>query len=154
MQQQKPKVLVVDDEKNILNTVGICLESIGIDATLCAKPQDVLQLLQENVFDIAFVDLKMSPMDGIEVLTEIKQYSPGTTVIIMTAHGSVDSAVAAVLIHEAIGDQLTCVFVDHGLLRLNEAETVARCIEKARLGLQRAGVPGEIHQIDGIVDRR
>jgi DNA-binding NtrC family response regulator len=96
MHQQKPKVLVVDDEKNILNTIGICLESIGIDATLCAKPQEVLHLLQENVFDIAFVDLKMSPMDGIEVLTEIKQYSPNTTVIIMTAHGSVDSAVIAI----------------------------------------------------------
>ncbi len=60
MEQKKPKVLVVDDEKNILRTVGICLESIGIDVTLCAKPQDVLHLLQEHVFDIAFVDLKMS----------------------------------------------------------------------------------------------
>ena len=38
--------------------------------------------------------------------------------------GGVDSAVAAVLIHEAIGDQLTCVFVDHGLMRLGEAEQV------------------------------
>ena len=94
--QQKPKALVVDDEKNILNIIGICLESIGIDATLCLKPQDVLNLLQENVFDIAFIDLKMSPMDGIEVLAEIKQYSPNTTVIIMTAHGSVDTAVAAI----------------------------------------------------------
>jgi DNA-binding NtrC family response regulator len=96
MQQKKPKALVVDDEKNILSTIGICLESIGVDATLCAKPQDVLHLLQEEVFDIAFVDLKMSPMDGIEVLEEIKQYSPTTTVIIMTAHGSVDTAVAAI----------------------------------------------------------
>ncbi len=40
--------------------------------------------------------------------------------------GGVDSAVAAVLIHEAIGDQLTCVFVDHGLLRAGEAEEVVR----------------------------
>ena len=96
MPQKKPKVLVVDDEKNILSTIGICLESIGIDVTLCAKPQDVLCLLQENIFDIAFVDLKMSPMDGIEVLAEIKQYSPKTTVIIMTAHGSIDTAVAAI----------------------------------------------------------
>jgi len=94
--QDKPKVLVVDDEKNILNTIGICLETIGIETTLCAKPQDVIHLLQENVYDIAFVDLKMSPMDGIEVLAEIKQYSPKTTVIIMTAHGSVDTAVAAI----------------------------------------------------------
>jgi DNA-binding NtrC family response regulator len=93
---QRPKALVVDDEKNILNTIGICLDSIEIDATLCSKPQEVLHLLQENVFDIAFVDLKMTPMDGIEVLAEIKKYSPNTTVVIMTAHGSVDSAVAAI----------------------------------------------------------
>ena len=96
MQQRKPKALVVDDEKNILNTIGICLESIGIEATLCSKPQEVLQLLQQNRFDVAFVDLKMSPMDGIEVLSEIKQYSPDTTVIIMTAHGSIDTAVVAI----------------------------------------------------------
>ena len=44
--------------------------------------------------------------------------------VICGLSGGVDSAVAAVLIHEAIGDQLTCVFVDHGLLRLNEAEIV------------------------------
>src|SRR4029079_16550081 len=44
--------------------------------------------------------------------------------VICGLSGGVASAVAAVLIHEAIGDQLTCVFVDHGLLRLNEAETV------------------------------
>ncbi len=44
--------------------------------------------------------------------------------VICGLSGGVDSAVAAVLIHEAIGDQLTCVFVDHGMLRLNEAETV------------------------------
>ncbi|MEM9204964.1 MAG: glutamine-hydrolyzing GMP synthase [Pseudomonadota bacterium] len=44
--------------------------------------------------------------------------------VICGLSGGVDSAVAAVLIHEAIGDQLTCIFVDHGLLRLNEAEDV------------------------------
>ena len=44
--------------------------------------------------------------------------------VICGLSGGVDSAVAAVLIHEAIGEQLTCVFVDHGLLRLGEAEKV------------------------------
>ena len=48
----------------------------------------------------------------------------GSRKVICGLSGGVDSAVAAVLIHEAIGDQLTCVFVDHGLLRLDEAKTV------------------------------
>ncbi|GLQ55452.1 glutamine-hydrolyzing GMP synthase [Devosia nitrariae] len=48
----------------------------------------------------------------------------GTDKVICGLSGGVDSSVAAVLIHEAIGDQLTCIFVDHGLLRLNEAEDV------------------------------
>src|SRR5256885_14426325 len=58
-----------------------------------------------------------------EAIEKIRaQVGPGK--VICGLSGGVDSAVAAVLIHEAIGDQLTCVFVDHGLLRLNEAKTV------------------------------
>jgi DNA-binding NtrC family response regulator len=89
-------ILVVDDETNILSMVGICIQTLGVDVTLCAKPQEVLHLLQTKHFDIAFVDLKMAPMDGIEVLQEIKRYSPDTTVVIMTAHGSIESAVQAI----------------------------------------------------------
>jgi NtrC-family two-component system response regulator AlgB len=94
--QRAPQVLVVDDEKNILNTVGICLESIGMHPVLTTRPQDVAGLLTEHRFDIAFVDLKMAPMTGLEVLEEVKRLSPQTSVIIMTAHGTVDSAVQAV----------------------------------------------------------
>ena len=50
----------------------------------------------------------------------------GSSKVICGLSGGVDSAVAAVLVHEAIGDQLTCIFVDHGLMRLNEAEEVVR----------------------------
>jgi GMP synthase (glutamine-hydrolysing) len=59
-----------------------------------------------------------------EVAIEKIRAQVGRGKVICGLSGGVDSAVAAVLIHEAIGDQLTCVFVDHGLLRLNEAETV------------------------------
>ncbi|NYT60757.1 glutamine-hydrolyzing GMP synthase [Alcaligenaceae bacterium] len=52
----------------------------------------------------------------------------GTDEVILGLSGGVDSSVAAALIHKAIGDQLTCVFVDHGLLRLNEAEQVMETI--------------------------
>ncbi|MDA0333142.1 MAG: glutamine-hydrolyzing GMP synthase [Proteobacteria bacterium] len=58
-------------------------------------------------------------------ITAIRQ-QVGTARVICGLSGGVDSSVAAVLIHEAIGDQLTCVFVDHGLLRAGEAEEVVR----------------------------
>jgi NtrC-family two-component system response regulator AlgB len=93
---RSPNVLVVDDEKNILNTVGICLESIGMHPILTTRPQEVAGLIADHAIDVAFVDLKMVPMDGIEVLHEIKRLSPATAVIIMTAHGTIDSAVKAV----------------------------------------------------------
>jgi len=58
-----------------------------------------------------------------EAIRQIRE-QVGDGKVICGLSGGVDSSVAAVLIHEAIGDQLTCVFVDHGLLRLNEAEEV------------------------------
>ncbi|QYX58586.1 glutamine-hydrolyzing GMP synthase [Roseovarius sp. SCSIO 43702] len=58
-----------------------------------------------------------------EAIRKIRE-EVGDARVICGLSGGVDSSVAAVLIHEAIGDQLTCVFVDHGLLRLNEAEEV------------------------------
>ena len=55
----------------------------------------------------------------------------GTGKVICGLSGGVDSAVAAVLIHEAVGEQLTCIFVDHGLMRMNEAEEVVRLFKDA-----------------------
>jgi two-component system, NtrC family, response regulator AlgB len=91
-----PKVLVVDDEANILKTMGVCFNAVGYETKLFSKPQEALEALRIETFDLAFVDLKMAPIDGMEVLAEIKKYSPDTTVIIVTAHGSIDSAIEAV----------------------------------------------------------
>ncbi|MCZ2500549.1 GMP synthase (glutamine-hydrolyzing), partial [Xylophilus sp. Kf1] len=60
-----------------------------------------------------------------EAIRKIRE-TVGDRKVICGLSGGVDSSVAAVLIHEAIGDQLTCVFVDHGLLRLNEGEDVVK----------------------------
>lgn len=96
MTQPLPKVLVVDDEANILKTMGVCFNAIGYETHLFSKPQDALGVLHREKFDLAFVDLKMAPIDGMELLAEIKKFSPETTVIIITAHGSIDSAIEAV----------------------------------------------------------
>ena len=96
MQESKPNILIVDDEPHILKTMDICFEDLGYDITACLDPLEALNLLEEKSYDLAFVDLKMSPIDGMQVLETILKKKPGTTVIIITAHGSIDSAVEAI----------------------------------------------------------
>jgi two-component system, NtrC family, response regulator AlgB len=94
--QNQPTVLLIDDEPNILKTMNICFEDMGFKTTQFLNPEDALAKIKEIKFDLAFVDLKMKPIDGIALLEAIKKYSPKTTVVIITAHGSVESAVEAI----------------------------------------------------------
>lgn len=94
--ESKERVLIVDDEPNILKTMSICLEEIGLHVTTCQDPQQALELINTQSFDLAFVDLKMQPIDGLKLLEEIRKFSPSTTVVIITAHGSIESAVQAI----------------------------------------------------------
>jgi len=92
----KPSVVVVDDEEHILKTMGICLESAGFDVALFADPEKAAPSFRNRSFDLAFIDLKMAPMDGLQLLEIVKRDSPSTTVVIITAHGSMDSAIEAI----------------------------------------------------------
>lgn len=92
----KASVLLVDDEDNILRTVRIGLETAGFEVVPFSNPVKALEASKERRFDLAFLDLKMQPIDGMQLLQEIRKTSPETTVVIMTAHGTIDSAVDAI----------------------------------------------------------
>jgi len=92
----KGKILVIDDEINILKTIELSLSSYGYSPEVFANPLDGLARAKTIYFDLAFIDLKMQPMNGIEVLHELKKISPDTTVVLMTAHGSIETAVEAI----------------------------------------------------------
>jgi len=92
----KPRVLVVDDEKNILKILRIGLEAAGLAVDAFGNPMDALDSVEPDRYSIAFIDLMMAPVDGMHVLREIKRRSPSTTSVIITAHGSIDSAVEAI----------------------------------------------------------
>ncbi|MCL5267716.1 MAG: sigma-54 dependent transcriptional regulator [Bacteroidetes bacterium] len=92
----KASVLLVDDEQNILRTMKICLESIGLEVTAVSKPDEALKIAAQRQFDIGFFDLKMYPIDGLQLLTEVRKFSHDIVAVIVTAHGSVDSAVQAI----------------------------------------------------------
>jgi len=91
----KGRILVIDDEINILRTIELSLTSSGYTTETFSKPEEGITRAREIYFDLAFIDLKMQPLSGLEVLFEIKKISPETTVVLMTAHGTIESAVEA-----------------------------------------------------------
>ncbi|MBN1384338.1 MAG: response regulator [Elusimicrobia bacterium] len=87
------RILVVDDETDILKFVEIALTKSGYFVQITADPLEALNLLKENDFDVAIIDLKMPEMDGSELLERIKNKHSKTEVIIVTAHASIETAV-------------------------------------------------------------
>jgi GMP synthase (glutamine-hydrolysing) len=82
------------------------------------------QILKNFLYEIAGAPPTWTPAAVIEEQVERIRATVGSERVLCALSGGVDSAVAALLVHKAVGDQLTCVFVDHGLLRENEAEQV------------------------------
>jgi GMP synthase (glutamine-hydrolysing) len=89
------------------------------------------QVLQRFLYDIAGVRPSWTTSNIIDEQVAAIRATVGDAEVICGLSGGVDSAVAAALVHKAIGDQLTCVFVDHGLLRAGEAEQVETDYVKA-----------------------
>ena len=93
---EKNSILVVDDEKNIRLTVSQSLESLNVPVRTAVNGEEALQILREKgPFGLVFLDLKMPGMDGMGVLRRIRDDWPKTRVIIITAHGTISSAVEA-----------------------------------------------------------
>jgi len=87
-------------------------------------------ILSRFVHEICGCDRSWNMPDYVETAVARIRAEVGSDQVILGLSGGVDSSVAAALIHRAIGDQLTCVFVDNGLLRLNEAEQVMETFAK------------------------
>jgi CheY-like chemotaxis protein len=80
------RILVVDDKKVIQDFFDITLGYYGHQITVVQNPQEVSQLVRNNIFDIAFVDMVMPEMDGVEVLREIKAIKPELPVVMMSGY--------------------------------------------------------------------
>jgi GMP synthase (glutamine-hydrolysing) len=87
------------------------------------------QILKNFLYEIAGAPPAWTPAAVIEEQVDRIRAQVGSEMVLCGLSGGVDSAVAALLVHKAVGDQLTCVFVDHGLLRANEAEQVVETFD-------------------------
>jgi two-component system NtrC family response regulator/two-component system response regulator HydG len=89
------RVVVIDDEVNAAAALEALLREDGYDVARAHDPQAGLQLVEKLEPDVVLTDLRMPGMDGIELLAKVKEAHPGTMVILMTAHGTVKTAVRA-----------------------------------------------------------
>jgi DNA-binding NtrC family response regulator len=89
------RILLVDDEKNILLTLVRSLQPLGLETESAVNGEEALAQLQQKEFGLILLDLKMPGMDGMEVLRRVSETRPDIRVIIITAHGTVESAVEA-----------------------------------------------------------
>src|SRR5215210_1958065 len=88
----RKSILVVDDEKPQREILEAILSSEGYDVTTAASGEAALRIARERRFDLALTDLKMTGMDGIELLKRLLTFDSSIIVILLTAHGSIDSA--------------------------------------------------------------
>ena len=85
-------ILVVDDEKPQRDILQEILTAAGYDVTSAASGEAALKFAKERSFDLALTDLKMTGMDGIELLQQLLAHDSSIIVILLTAHGTIDSA--------------------------------------------------------------
>ncbi len=90
---EKIKLLIVDDEVKFLDSISRRLEMRGFDVTKASNGSQALDAAREASFDLALLDLKMPGLNGQQVLEMLKEEHKYLEVIILTGHGSVDSAV-------------------------------------------------------------
>jgi two-component system KDP operon response regulator KdpE len=93
--RQSAKILVVDDERSVRMMLETALRAQGYRVQSAASGREARDLLQSEEFDLLLLDLQLGDSDGIEILRETKNLWPATEVILLTAHGSINSAIAA-----------------------------------------------------------
>ena len=90
---EKMKMLLVDDEERFLSTTKKLLSRKGYDVLTATSGVEALEILRTHNIHVVILDVKMPGMDGIETLKAIKRTYPLVEVIMLTGHGTIDSAV-------------------------------------------------------------
>jgi two-component system, NtrC family, response regulator PilR len=95
METAKGKVLIIEDEKSMREVLKILLEEEGYEITAASNGLAGIEYLQSDIFDLVITDIKMPKANGFEVLKQVKETSPSTVVIMITAFGTTESTIEA-----------------------------------------------------------
>ena len=89
-------ICIVDDEPSILHTLSSILEDEGYQVTIAKTGKEALKVIQREPPDVVMLDVWMPEIDGLEVLKRVREQFPNVMVIMMSGHGSVETAVKAI----------------------------------------------------------
>lgn len=117
------QILIVDDEKTFRYFLSLHLQDQGYEVTEAADGQTAMTLIDKKSFDIALVDLRLTDMDGLEIMRYLRRVAPQTSVIILTGYGTLDSAIEA--LRQGAHDYVTKPF-DTSELLASVADGIAR----------------------------
>jgi two-component system response regulator AtoC len=91
----KERILIVDDEEDLTLGYSRCLSKVGYEVKTAQSGEDAIDILKKEIFDLVLLDIRLPQMDGMEVLSKALEIDPDLVIIMITAHGSVQSAVDA-----------------------------------------------------------
>ena len=120
------KILVVDDEKHIRDSCIKLLQRKRYDAEGAGSGAEALEMIEKNPYDLVLLDVRMPGMDGIEVLRRAKELSPDILVLILTGHGTIDTANEALELGAA-------GFIRKPIAIENLAESIDEALEKRKV---------------------
>jgi len=92
---KKNRILVVDDDENIRNTMKLILEDEGYLVDVAATGNEAIQKTNETVYNVAFLDIRLPDMEGVELLKLMKDAVPRTRKIMVTGYPSMQNAITA-----------------------------------------------------------
>jgi len=111
-------LLVIEDQKNMRESLVIALKRAGYQVTGTESGEAAIELQKEHPYDLIIVDLKLGGLDGLEVLTQVKKINLSTEIIVMTAYGTINSAIQAM--RNGAYDYITKPFQLPDMLRVIE----------------------------------
>jgi two-component system, NtrC family, nitrogen regulation response regulator NtrX len=91
----RPMILIVDDEKGVQTSIQGILEDAGFDSQAVSSGEEALDMALKREFPVVLLDVWLPGMDGLEVLAKLRQISPSTVAIMISGHGSIETAVRA-----------------------------------------------------------
>jgi NtrC-family two-component system response regulator AlgB len=131
---QSLNILIVDDEINIRKTLAISLETDGHTVAAVSNARDAVVEAGKKSYDLAFVDLRLGLDDGLNLIPELLAQSPWMRIVIITAHGSIDSAVETM--KRGAADYLTKPFTPAQVKLVVERVARVRALELQVAGLE------------------